>query len=190
MGCTECWSAKCDEGTHKSQLLVDLPWLRTWKGIEELEEEWWPIERENEFDRVVRFLAFLCARPESKIVVVSHGGFLTHIIGHKLSNIERHVMTHEALQEIASAPIPVGRRLSSGSQCSLCLQVARDSSSGVVCSRRREDGSVGGCGKGVCWVCMKQASPMMFGKVRITRDEWNFLAINAWWMHEKCMTGS
>ncbi|CAE8591782.1 unnamed protein product [Polarella glacialis] len=89
-----------------------------------------------------------------------------------------------------AAPVLRGRGLSRGHQCSLCSSTVGDSASGVLCFCHREDGTTGGCNKGVCWTCMKRASPTMFGKIRITKAVWLLLETEAWWMHEKCMSGS
>lgn len=186
--CTERWSGACDEGTCKSQLIKDYPYLLGWQGIQELEEEWWPRQADNEVDRVNKFLSFLRSRPERKVVVISHGGLLSYIVGYKLTNLGHHTMHTGTLLSIVAAPRRMGKRLAAGSQCSLCLQAARDSVSGVVCRRRREDGGIGGCGKGVCWSCMQQAATRTFGNIRIAKEEWNSLGAAAWWMHEACMT--
>eukprot|EP00438_Fugacium_kawagutii_P036155 Skav228024 [mRNA] locus=scaffold1073:191577:200818:- [translate_table: standard] len=69
----------------------------------------------------------------------------------------------------------VGKQLLRGSKCGLCLQQADGRYQiGVICFRKRPDGSEGGqqlakichgrCGKGICFPCMLRASSMMFGK--------------------------
>jgi len=75
-----------------------------------------------------------------------------------------------------------------GKACSLCAKPAAKDYSGVVCRRRRDDSSLAGCGSGVCWACMESASRLSFGMVRTTKEEFEMLETEAWWMHEVCMT--
>lgn len=75
-----------------------------------------------------------------------------------------------------------------GMACRLCTKVP--TCGGVICRRRRPDGSVGGCGEGVCWRCMKRAPREKFGKVRTTKEEFESLKEDAWWMHEACFEGN
>jgi len=192
--CTERWSARCDEGNRKSQLVHEFPWLQAWQGIDDLPEIWWPQQREDERQRLNDFLSFLRSRQEQKIVVVSHGGFLGQIVGFKLSNVGHHTMQMEELRSKSFEPRPAGKVLQPKGQCSLCLKLAFDFTSGVTCRRRRDDASMAGCGEGVCWQCMSgaspesQASPKSIGKLRITKEAWERGGKRAWWMHEGCMT--
>mmetsp|Transcript_130385 Transcript_130385/g.260103 ORF Transcript_130385/g.260103 Transcript_130385/m.260103 type:complete len:652 (+) Transcript_130385:99-2054(+) len=192
--CTERWSARCDEGNRKSQLLHEFPWLRVWQGLDDLPEIWWPQQREDERKRLNDFLSFLRSRQEKKIVVVSHGGFLGQIVGFKLTNVGHHTMGMKELRSKSFEPRPAGKVLQPKGQCSLCLRLVFDFTSGVICRRRRDDASMAGCGEGFCWQCMSgtspeaQASPKSIGKFRITKEAWERGGIHAWWMHEECMT--
>ena len=67
-----------------------------------------------------------------------------------------------------------------GMACRLCTKVP--TCGGVICRRRRPDGSVGGCGEGVCWRCMKRAPREKFGKVTWKR-------IGAWSGSESHLCG-
>lgn len=94
--CSEHLSgATCDEGRPKSELVAAIPWMSKWKGVKEIDEEWWKIPRPEEPLRVAAFLNFLKARPEKKIVVVSHGGFLQYIAGFYMQNAEHHIMSED-----------------------------------------------------------------------------------------------
>ena len=97
--CTERWSATCDEGSRKSELLDRMPWLSSWQGMEDLAEEWWPTSKENVPARVNEFLKFLRKRPERRIVVVSHGCFLSWIVGHYMDNVGHHEVKMEDLRD-------------------------------------------------------------------------------------------
>lgn len=98
--CSEFWSAKCDEGTPKEELLQYSPWIAGWSGFDALPDNWWPSQKETDKNsRVCKFLEFLCQRPEKKIVVVSHGGFLSRIIGFHLPNVGHHVVSLPSLRE-------------------------------------------------------------------------------------------
>merc|ERR1719498_2289743 len=76
--------------------------------------------------------------------------------------------------------------MESGSACRLCAKTVKDDKSGIICRRKRSDGTVGGCGEAVCWRCMKRAPRESFGKVRTTKEEYETLEDEAWWMHEMC----
>eukprot|EP00933_Yihiella_yeosuensis_P030790 TRINITY_DN24362_c0_g1_i3.p1 TRINITY_DN24362_c0_g1~~TRINITY_DN24362_c0_g1_i3.p1 ORF type:complete len:265 (+),score=88.76 TRINITY_DN24362_c0_g1_i3:73-795(+) len=93
----------------------------------------------------------------------------------------------EDKKEEKPAPKIRGKQLSRGGECSMCHQQVLDSASAVLCSHLRDDGTVGGCQKACCFVCMKRASKAMFGKYRMSRDVWAVLGFEAWWMHERCM---
>eukprot|EP00927_Polykrikos_kofoidii_P041226 TRINITY_DN35148_c0_g1_i1.p1 TRINITY_DN35148_c0_g1~~TRINITY_DN35148_c0_g1_i1.p1 ORF type:complete len:612 (-),score=141.65 TRINITY_DN35148_c0_g1_i1:178-1980(-) len=185
--CSERWSARSDEGSRKSQLAHELPFIRSWQGFEELDEIWWPMHREKELERANKFIDFLRGRPECKLVVVAHGGFLSQVTGSKFGNLDRRMVKKEALQTVQAVPKPPGKLLDPEGQCSVCFMIVFDDVSGVVCRYRREDLSVGGCGRGVCWRCMQEASADKIGRVRIARETWNSLGVRAWWMHESCM---
>lgn len=91
--CSEKLSgATCDEGRPKTELVKNLPWMSAWKGVAELDEEWWTAKRPPEEERVTEFLKFLEEQKEEKIVVVSHGAFLQYIVGYHLPNANHHIM--------------------------------------------------------------------------------------------------
>eukprot|EP00929_Paragymnodinium_shiwhaense_P015471 TRINITY_DN123565_c0_g1_i1.p1 TRINITY_DN123565_c0_g1~~TRINITY_DN123565_c0_g1_i1.p1 ORF type:complete len:380 (+),score=62.87 TRINITY_DN123565_c0_g1_i1:41-1141(+) len=92
--------ATCDEGTPLSEVKVALPWMSDLPGVADLGQEWWKDERPQEELRVAAFLNFLLKRPEQKICVVSHGGFLEYISGYYMQNGQRHLM---CLDDIKSA---------------------------------------------------------------------------------------
>jgi len=97
--CSEHLSgATCDEGRPKSELLTAIPWVHDLAGIKELDEEWWTAPRDEEPLRVSAFLKFLEGRKEQKIVVVSHGGFLTYVAGFYMQNAQHHLMSAEDCQ--------------------------------------------------------------------------------------------
>merc|ERR1719498_1221838 len=77
--------------------------------------------------------------------------------------------------------------MESGSACRLCAKTVKDDKSGIICRRKRSDGTVVGCGDEVCWRCMKRAPRESFGKVRTTKEEFESLGEDAWWMHEFCL---
>jgi len=74
-----------------------------------------------------------------------------------------------------------------GSLCTLCGKKITQEQGGVVCCRRRECGTVVGCGADICWRCMSQTPKDSFGNVRTHRSEFASLGPDAWWMHEACM---
>jgi len=73
-----------------------------------------------------------------------------------------------------------------GMVCRLCTKPTAQEKAGIICRRKREDGTIGGCGEGICWRCMKRAPRESFGKVRTTKEEFESLEDDAWWMHEMC----
>lgn len=85
--------ATCDEGTPKSEQVEKVPWMKDLPGFQDLDEKWWTLPREEEELRIAAFMDFLRKRTESKIVVVSHGGFLEYIVGHYMPNVTHHVMS-------------------------------------------------------------------------------------------------
>ncbi|CAK0867444.1 unnamed protein product [Prorocentrum cordatum] len=91
--CSEKLSgATCDEGRKKSEVVEELPWMASWNGVAELDDEWWKDDRPPEEERVIAFLDFLEKREEKRIVVVSHGAFLEYIVGYHLHNAHHHLM--------------------------------------------------------------------------------------------------
>lgn len=116
--------------------------------------------------------------------------------------IERHGSSHaecfeksdllaKALDIAAIAPpdLPPGPAwMPVGAICRLCTKPSAKEHGGVICRRRRGDGSVGGCGEAICWRCMKRAPRESFGQVRTTKEEFESLEEDAWWMHEHCFT--
>eukprot|EP00930_Biecheleria_cincta_P084320 TRINITY_DN73805_c0_g1_i1.p1 TRINITY_DN73805_c0_g1~~TRINITY_DN73805_c0_g1_i1.p1 ORF type:complete len:365 (-),score=51.18 TRINITY_DN73805_c0_g1_i1:145-1239(-) len=84
--------ATCDQGRPKPELLKELPWMNSWQGVAELDDEWWTEKRAAEEERVTAFLDFLEKRTEERIVVVSHGAFLEYIVGYHLHNAHHHIM--------------------------------------------------------------------------------------------------
>lgn len=89
--------------------------------------------------------------------------------------------------ETASPEIPDGPAwMPVGMVCRLCTKPTVKEHAGIICRRKRADGSIGGCGEGVCWRCMKRAPRESFGKVRTTKEEFESLEEDAWWMHEMC----
>ncbi|CAE7718593.1 TPS3 [Symbiodinium sp. CCMP2592] len=91
--------ATCDEGRSLEELRKELPWAMGWRGLAELEEEWWKAQRPEEPLRAAAFLDFLRARTESRIVVVSHGAFLGYIVGYHMDNAKKHMMNPDEVQE-------------------------------------------------------------------------------------------
>jgi len=91
---TERWSAKCDEGRPKAELLRDCPFVAEWEGWAELSKGiWWGTSVSDfawEDERLPAFYDWLRAQPESKIVVVGHGGFFAPMAGKHLANCEAH----------------------------------------------------------------------------------------------------
>lgn len=95
-----------------------------------------------------------------------------------------------ALQKAAVGQPRAGQWLPPGGRCSECRRKMPDGISGIVCHRKRLDGSDAGCSKGVCWRCMKPKPDDCIGKVRCAKTEFEKVGPKAWWMHEACMTGS
>jgi len=91
-------------------------------------------------------------------------------------------VANKAAPELPDGPawIPVG------AACRLCTKQMKEERAGVICRRKRANGTVGGCGIAVCWRCMKRAPRDSFGKVRTTKEEFESLEDDAWWMHEAC----
>merc|ERR1712066_1104282 len=77
-----------------------------------------------------------------------------------------------------------------GMVCRLCTKAVTKEFAGIVCRRIRADGTRAGCGAGVCWRCMKRAPRESFGQVRTTKEEFESLEEDAWWMHEGCFEGN
>ena len=90
---TERWSAKCDEGRCKSELLAQFPFLASWEGLDALTEHWTPTRQSDQrwqSTRVPAFIDFLRAQPETNIVVVGHGAYFAHpkLANRHLANCE------------------------------------------------------------------------------------------------------
>jgi len=103
--------------------------------------------------------------------------------------LEKKELLTKALEVAASAPQepPKGPAwMTVGSTCRLCTKPVTKECAGVVCRRVRADCSIGGCGEGICWRCMKRAPRESFGNVRTTKEEFEGLEEDAWWMHELC----
>jgi len=83
-----------------------------------------------------------------------------------------------------------GKWLPKNCLCAVCRNKVREEKGGVVCRRRREDGTDGGCRRGVCWKCM--ATPLAesekIGKLRTSQADFEKMGATAWWMHEACMS--
>jgi len=81
--CVERPNMPCDSGSFPEALIQQFPYIAEHglpaQGIASLAERWWPRPTENQPKRVRDFLHFLLARPEHKIVVVSHGDYLSWI---------------------------------------------------------------------------------------------------------------
>jgi len=89
--------------------------------------------------------------------------------------------------ELLPPEIPDGPYwMAAGTVCRLCTKPTAKEFGGIVCRRKRADGTVGGCSEGICWRCMKRAPRESFGKVRTTKEEFESLEEDAWWMHEMC----
>merc|ERR1712170_263160 len=101
--------------------MKDYPWLSSYQGLDDLGEDWWPKARENVMERINKFIAFLRGRSERKIVVVSHGAFMTYLLGQRLHNIGYCKIGIDNLKPLIVAPSRVGQSLTKGSSCSLCL---------------------------------------------------------------------
>ena len=88
---SERWSAPCDQGRPKSELVAQFPFVREWEEFDALPEIWTPTEASDvdwKKTRVPAFLAWLKMQPEAKIVVVGHGAFFAHLLGKHLRNCE------------------------------------------------------------------------------------------------------
>lgn len=102
--------------------------------------------------------------------------------------VEKSELQALAMEVAARTPeIPDGPAwMPVGMVCRLCTKPTAKEMAGIICRRKRADGTVGGCGEGVCWRCMKRAPRESFGKVRTTKEEFESLEEDAWWMHEMC----
>ncbi len=84
----------CNTGTPRSELAMRFPFVRSWEGFHSLPEQWWPTAEDDAHDRwrerVLRFLAWLRAQPESRVVVIGHGAFCSdpRLAGRMLANCE------------------------------------------------------------------------------------------------------
>lgn len=88
-GGSERWSAPCDEGRPRSELLLGLPErMRRWEGWDALPERWWAEPGEDAWERAEAFAEFVKQRPEERIALVGHGGFWDIVVGQYLGNCE------------------------------------------------------------------------------------------------------
>jgi len=115
--------------------------------------------------------------------------------------LDRHNTSHNDLfekaelvaraMEVASTappePPPGPAWMPAGEICRVCTKPQAKEQGGIFCRRRRTDGRISGCGQAVCWRCMKRAPKDSFGVVRCTKDEFEGLEDEAWWMHHHCM---
>mmetsp|Transcript_91937 Transcript_91937/g.256122 ORF Transcript_91937/g.256122 Transcript_91937/m.256122 type:complete len:1055 (-) Transcript_91937:12-3176(-) len=103
--------------------------------------------------------------------------------------VEKKELLAKALEVASKAPAEPAKGpawMTVGATCRLCTKPVTKEFAGVVCRRHRADGSIGGCGEGICWRCMKRAPRESFGNVRTTKEEFESLEDDAWWMHEGC----
>ncbi|MBL4916839.1 histidine phosphatase family protein [Szabonella alba] len=86
----------CDVGSDPAALAQSFPDL----DFSQLRNPWWYVDPASDApyakeppemlaERVGAFAAWLKARPEQTIAVVSHGTFLWHLTGHRFANAER-----------------------------------------------------------------------------------------------------
>merc|ERR1711879_1059653 len=99
--------------------------------------------------------------------------------------LERHKVPHShcveksdllalALDAASKAPpeVPDGPAwMPVGMVCRHCTKPMVKEMAGIICRRKRSDGTIGGCGEGICSRCMKRAPRESFGKVRTTKEE-------------------
>jgi len=106
--------------------------------------------------------------------------------------VEKKELLSLALDVVAKVPPEIDGPawMPVGMACRLCTKPTSKECGGVICHRRRSDGTHGGCGAGICWRCMKRAPRENFGKVRTTKEEFESLEDDAWWMHEACFEGT
>lgn len=103
---TNPYSAQCDAGVPKSQLLEEFPFLRSWEGVEELEEEWSPNKEADaswETTRVPAFLQWLATQPHRRVVVLGHSRFFKRICGMDFAHCRARLVPNP------SAPTPTQR---------------------------------------------------------------------------------
>lgn len=86
---TERYSAPCDDGTPKAELLGQLPaGVASWEGWDSLAECWWPGTEDDVPRRLADFREALRNRSEDRVVVVGHGGFWQELAGCYLDNCD------------------------------------------------------------------------------------------------------
>jgi len=86
---TERYSAPCDDGTPKAELLAQLPGdVAAWEGWEGLAERWWPGPKDDTKQRAEDFRKALRGWSGDRVVVVGHGGFWQHLQGCYLDNCD------------------------------------------------------------------------------------------------------
>ena len=91
---SERWSAKCDEGLPKSELLSRAPPegmledFRSWEDWETVSEKWWASAEDDNWERREAFIRMALDRPEDRVVFVGHGAMWGQVLGHYLDNCE------------------------------------------------------------------------------------------------------
>jgi len=129
---------------------------------------------------------------KEKVRAMSVKELKAYLVRHNVPHahcVEKSELLALALEAATNAPpeIPDGPAwMPVGMVCRLCTKPTAKELAGIICRRKRADGSYGGCGEGICWRCMKRAPRESFGKVRTTKEEYESLGEDAWWMHEMC----
>jgi len=129
--------------------------------------------------------------PESMVQAMSVKNLKDYLTRHGVSHeecVEKSDLQAKALEVARKNPAEAAAGpawMPNGTACRLCTKPVKEHG-GVICRRRRSDGRVDGCGEGVCWRCMKRAPRESFGQVRTTKEEFESLEEEAWWMHEAC----
>ena len=95
---TEKWTSIFDQGSTKTDLINDLPFIEKWEGLEYIDEEWGPTEysdRDWKNNRIPQFLKFISNFSEKKIVVIGHAGFFKEILGYHMKNCDIRVFINK-----------------------------------------------------------------------------------------------